>query len=90
MCTGGIRVVDAKYYTTVTVRSFTGIDFSLSLSRLHALLDRNSRNGETGGDLFEELGHTTILGLPSVHPNKSKIIVAHCYPLRGSGQRCGR
>ena len=31
VCTGVIRVVDAKYSPTLSVRSFTGIDFSLSL-----------------------------------------------------------
>ena len=55
MCTGVIRVVDAKDPLTLSVRSFTGIDYSLSLSlsSLHALLARNSRNGETGGNLVK-------------------------------------
>ena len=46
VCTGVIRVVDAKDSSTLSVQSFTGIDFSLSLSlsSLHALLARNSRN----------------------------------------------
>ena len=54
MCTGVIRVVDAKHSPTLSVQSFTCIDFSvslsLSLSRLHALLARNSWNGETSGN----------------------------------------
>ena len=55
MCIGVIRVVDAKDSPPLSVHSFTGIDFSLSLSisSLHALLARNSRNGETGGNLVK-------------------------------------
>ena len=55
MCKGVIRVVDAKYSPTLSVQSFTGIDFSfsLSLSNLHALQARNPRNGETGGNLVK-------------------------------------
>ena len=80
-----IRVVYAKYSPTLSVRSL-GIDFSLSLSlsSLHALLARNGR------EYCEELGHTIVLGLPRVHPNTSKQRVAHCYPLQGSGEHCGR
>ena len=51
VCTGVIRVVDAKDSPTLSVRSFTGIDFSLS--SLHALLAPNSRNGETGGNIVK-------------------------------------
>ena len=38
VCKAVIRVVDAKYTPTLYVWSFMGIDFSLSLSSLHALL----------------------------------------------------
>ena len=55
MCIGVIRGVDAKYSPTLYIQSFTGIDVSvsLSLSSLHALLARNSRNAETGGNLVK-------------------------------------
>ena len=55
MCTRVIRVVDEKDSPTLSIRSFTGIDFtlSLSLSSLDALLAQNSRNGETGGNLVK-------------------------------------
>ena len=54
---GVIRVVDAKDFPTLSVRSFTGIDLSisLSLSSLHALLAPNSRNGETRGNLVKRV-----------------------------------
>ena len=55
MCPGVIRVVDSKDSPTLSVRGFMGIDFSLSLSlsSLHAVLARNSRNGETRGNLVK-------------------------------------
>ena len=87
MCTGVIRVVYAKYSPTLSVR----IEFSLSLS-----LEFTCTSGpklielRNGRESCEELGYTTILGLPSVHPNTYKQRVAHCYPLQGSGQRYGR
>ena len=44
-----------KIPPTLSVWSFTGIDFSLSLSlsSFHALLARNSRDGETGGNVVK-------------------------------------
>ena len=51
MCTSLIRVVDDKDSLTLSIWSFTDIDFSLS--SLHALLPRNTRNGETGGNLVK-------------------------------------
>ena len=47
-----IRVVDAKDYPSLSIQSFTDIDFSLPI--LHArLLARNSRNGEKGGNVLK-------------------------------------
>ena len=71
--TGVIRVVDAKDSPTLFFRSFTGIDFSLSLSllSLHALLARNSRNGETGGNLVKRDRKSTRLN--SSHRSLSRM-----------------
>ena len=91
MCTCVIRVVDAKDFPTLSVRSFTGIDFSLSFS-LEFTCSTSLKLAErrNGREYFEGLGHIIVLGLPSVHPNTSKQRVAHWYPLEGSGERCGR
>ena len=35
VCIGVIRVIDAKYYPTLSIRSFMGIDLSLSLVYMH-------------------------------------------------------
>ena len=51
VCRGVIRVIYAKDPPTLSVWSFTGIDFSLS--RLHAILARYSQNGETRGNLVK-------------------------------------
>ena len=69
-----IRVVDAKDSPTLSIRSFTGIDFSLSFSLEFTCTTgpklpkrRNVRES------CEELGHTIGLGLPVhtiTHPSK--------------------
>ena len=90
MCIGVIRFVDAKYSPNLSIRSFTGIDFSLSFSlestctTVPKLPER--RNGR---ESCEELGHTIVLGLPSFHPNTSMQRFSHCYLLEGSGEGCG-
>ena len=73
MCTGVIRVVDSKDIPYLSIQSFTGIDLSLSLSSLHALLARNSRNGETGGNLVKSRVITLslyFLVTTLTHPSK--------------------
>ena len=91
VCTGVIRVVDSKDSPTLSVRGFTGIDFSLSLSLEFTCTTGPKLPERTNErEYCEELGHTTVLGLPNVHPNTSKQRVAHCYPLWGSGQPHGQ
>ena len=83
MCTGVIRVVYAKDSPTFSVRSFTGIDFSLSFSlEFTCTTGPKLPEWRNGRESCEELGHTIVLGLPSVHPNTSKQRVAHFYPLQ--------
>ena len=55
MCTSVTRVVDAKDSPTLYLfgASRASTSLCLSLSSLHALLARNSRNGETGGNLVK-------------------------------------
>ena len=54
MCTGVIRVVDAKYTPTPSVRSFTDIDFSLSFSlEFTCTTSTKLPEGETGGNLVK-------------------------------------
>ena len=81
VCTGVIRVVDAKDSPTLSVRSFMGIDVSLSL-KFTCTTSPKLPERRNGRESCEELGHTIVLGLPSVHPNTSKQRVAHCYRLR--------
>ena len=71
---GVIRVVDAKYPPTLSIRRFTGIDFSLSFSLEFTcttgpkLPERRNRR-----ESCEELGHTIVLDFlvsTLTHPNK--------------------
>ena len=59
VCTCVIRVVDAKYSPTLSVRSFTGIDFSLE--RVSGLLALNSEKPAVDGEYSVQEGCTLVL-----------------------------
>ena len=65
MFTGVIRVVDAKYSPTLSVWSFTGIEFSLYFSlEFTCTTGPKLPERRNGRESCEELGHTIVLGLP--------------------------
>ena len=92
MCTCVIRVVDAKYSLTLFFEASRAMTSPSLCFTLEFTLTSGPRLPErrNGREYREELGHTIVLGLPSVYPNTYKKIVAHFYRLKGIGQRCGR
>ena len=79
MCKSVIRAVDATDSLNICVWASPR---STSLSRLSGLLAQKLPDTDDRGETFVDVGHTIFLVLPRVQPNKTKNILAYCYPLR--------
>ena len=77
--TSVIRVVDAKYSLTPCVGSSPA---SVSLSESKCTYRVKVPEPTDGRESCVEVVDAIVLGLPRVHPNRTKQGVAHFYPLR--------